>query len=149
MQDTFRELVDLLVAAVPTILLLGFLTVYLNLMLFRPIAKILDERKKATEGARELARRAYEATNKRNSELAFALDAARAQILREQEELRRQWADEQSAALATVRSEYETQVKNVRREMLLEVEQQKAASQQAAELLSESVVETLLPRRAA
>jgi F-type H+-transporting ATPase subunit b len=149
MQDTLRELVDLLVAAVPTILLLAFLTVYLNRMLFRPIAKILDERKRATEGARELAQQAYEAANKRHSEYASAFQAALVQIHSEQEELRRRWAEELSAVLVQARSECEARVKDARREMLLQVEQQKAASQQAAELLSESAVETLLRRRAA
>ena len=149
MQDTLRELLNLLIAAVPTMLLLALLTVYLNLMLFRPIARIQDERKRATEGARELAQRAYEAAQKKDSEYVSALEAARAQIRKEQEELRHQWAEEQSAALDKVRSECETQVKDARREMLLQVEQQKANCQQAAESLSESVVETLLHRRAA
>jgi F-type H+-transporting ATPase subunit b len=149
MQDTLRELLDLLIAAVPTILLLAFLTAYLNLMLFRPIAKILEERTRATEGARELAQQAYEAAQKKTSEYVSALEAARAQVRKEQEELRRKWAEEQSAALEKVRRECETQVKDARREMLLQVEQQKANCQQAAESLSQSAAETLLHRRAA
>jgi F-type H+-transporting ATPase subunit b len=149
MQDTLRELLNLLIAAVPTMLLLAFLTVYLNVMLFRPIARIQEERKKATGGARELAQRAYEAAQKKNSEYVSALEAARAQIRKEQEWLRHQWAGEQSAALEKVSGECETQIKDARQEMLLQVEQQKANCQEVAESLSQYVVETLLQRRAA
>jgi F-type H+-transporting ATPase subunit b len=149
MQDTLRELLNLLIAAVPTMLLLAFLTVYLNVMLFKPIARIQEERKRATGGARELAQRAYEAAQKKNSEYVSALEAARAQIRKEQEGLRHQWAGEQSAALEKVRGECETQIKDARQEMLLQVEQQKANCQEVAESLSECVVETLLERRAA
>ena len=149
MQNTLRDLLSLLIAAIPTMLLLAFLTGYLNAMLFRPLAKVFKEREKATDGARELARQAFEAVDKKNSEYELALEKARAQIHKEREELRRKWSEEQAHALKNVRTECESQIQNARREMLRQIEQEQAASQQAAEFLSQSVVEMLLEKRAA
>ncbi|MBV8477323.1 MAG: ATP synthase F0 subunit B [Acidobacteria bacterium] len=149
MTSTLLSLRDLLISAIPTIFFFVFLSIYLNVMLFRPIAKILEERKKATEGVRDLARRAYEAAESMTSQYQSALNLARAEIHQEHEALRRQWSEEEAAAMAKVRIESELQIQNARREIALEVQQEEAAAEKCAELLSESVVATLLQRRAA
>jgi F0F1-type ATP synthase membrane subunit b/b' len=149
MTSTLLTLVDLLITAIPTICFLVFLSVYLNVMLFRPIAKILEERKKATEGVRDLAQRASEMAESKTLQYQRALDLGRVEIHQEHEALRRQWSEEQAAAIAKVRMESELQIRNARREIALEVEREEAAAGKAAESLSESVVATLLQRRAA
>jgi F-type H+-transporting ATPase subunit b len=149
MTSTLLTLVDLLITAIPTIFFLVFLTVYLNVMLFRPIARILEERKRATEGVRDLAQRAYEMAQSKTLQYQRALELARAEIHQEHEALRRQWSEEQAAAIAKVRIESQLQTQNARREIALEVEREEAAAEKTAESLSESVVATLLQRRAA
>ena len=59
MDSTLKALGDLLVQAVPTIVFFIILTVYLKYVFFKPLAKILEQRREATEGVRELARRAF------------------------------------------------------------------------------------------
>jgi F-type H+-transporting ATPase subunit b len=149
MTSTLFALFDLLISSIPTIFFLVFLTVYLNIVLFRPISRILEERKKATEGVRDLAQRAYEAASEKTSQYQRALDLARAEIHQEHEALRRRWSEEQTAAVAKVRSESELQIQDARREIALEVEREQAAAERTAESLSESVVATLLQRRVA
>ena len=149
MTSTLLSLGDLLITAIPTIFFFVFLTLYLNVMLFRPIARILEERKKATEGVRDLAQRAYEMTESKTLQYQRALDLARVQIHQEHEALRRQWSEEQAAAIAKVRIESELQIQDARREIAGEVEREEAAAEKTAESLSESVVATLLQRRAA
>ena len=149
MTSTLVSLVDLLITAIPTIFFFVFLTIYLNVMLFRPIARILDERKKATEGVRDLAQRAYEMAESKNLQYQHALDLARAEIHQEHETLRRQWSEEQAAAISKVRIESELQIQAARREIALEVEREKVAAEKSAESLTESVIATLLQRRAA
>jgi F-type H+-transporting ATPase subunit b len=149
MTSTLLSLGDLLITAIPTIFFFVFLTLYLNVMLFRPIARILEERKKATEGVRDLAQRAYEMTESKTLQYQRALDLARVQIHQEHEALRRQWSEEQAAAIAKVRVESELQIQDARREITREVEREEAAAEKTAESLSESVVATLLQRRAA
>jgi F0F1-type ATP synthase membrane subunit b/b' len=149
MTFTLLTLVDLLITAIPSICFLVFLTVYLDVMLFRPIARIFEARKKATEGVRDLAQRASEMAESKTLQYQRALDLARVEIHQEHEALRRQWSEEQAAAIARVRMESELQIRDARREIALEVEREEAAAETTAESLSESVVATLLQRRAA
>ena len=149
MQSTLQSLVDLLISAVPTMLFLIFLTAYLNAMLFKPIARILDERKKATEAVRELAQRAYEAADQKTSEYQSALDNARARIHQEQETSLRQWSEEQAAAIAKVRSEAELQIEAAKQQIACDLEREQTALANTAHSLSDSVVAALLQGRAA
>ena len=100
MDATLNALADLLLEAIPTVVLFLFLVYYLKKVFFIPIANILEERRKATEGVRELSQRAFEAADKRNSEFETALQLARADLGQENETLRRQWEKEESEAIA-------------------------------------------------
>ncbi|MBV8570798.1 MAG: hypothetical protein JO319_09300 [Acidobacteriaceae bacterium] len=149
MQSTVDNLLELLITSVPTIVIFVFLALYLNIMLFRPIGKILADRKKETEGMRELAQRAYDAAKQKASEYDRALEAARAAIRAELEAARRKWLDEQGAAIAKARAEMEEQIRNAKLDIAAQLQREQAALEKAAEYLSESVVNTLLERRAA
>src|ERR1700761_6183654 len=96
MDATLHALADLLIKAIPTGLFFIFLGVYLQKVFFKPMARILEERRKQTEGVRELAQRAFEAAEKKTSEFEHALQLARAEIHQEHEKLRQQWIQEQS-----------------------------------------------------
>ncbi len=55
MEQTLHDLGQLLLKAVPTILLLLVVHFYLKAMFFRPMADVLAKRRAATEGQRESA----------------------------------------------------------------------------------------------
>lgn len=78
MEATLHQLADLLLKAVPTIFFFALLTVYLKYVFFRPLAKILDERKEATEGVKQFAQQAFAAADQKASEFQRALQLARA-----------------------------------------------------------------------
>jgi F-type H+-transporting ATPase subunit b len=149
MDSTLQDLVALLEKSIPTILFFILLTVYLKQVFFKPMAKILEERRRQTEGVRELAQRAFEAADKKKSEFDRALDLARAQINQENEALRRQWAEEQAQVIARVRAEAGEQIEQAKREIAGEVETAKGELGAAVERLSKQIVESLSRRRAA
>jgi F-type H+-transporting ATPase subunit b len=149
MDETLHALSDLLVKAIPTVIFFILLTTYLKYMFFRPLESILDERKKATEGVRELAQRAFEAAEKKHSEFEHALQLARAEIHQEHEALRRKWAEEQVQAIAKARAEADNQIAQAKREIAREVEKAQADLNARVEWLSSQIVSSLLRRRAA
>jgi F-type H+-transporting ATPase subunit b len=149
MDSTLQDLVALLEKSIPTILFFILLTVYLKRVFFQPMAKILEDRRRQTEGVRELAQRAFEAADRKKSEFDRALDLARAQINQENEALRRQWAEEQAQVIARVRSEAGEQIEQAKREIAGEVETAKGELGAAVERLSTQIVESLSRRRAA
>ena len=149
MDQTLHALAGLLIKSVPTIVFFVVLTFYLQYVFFKPLARILDERKKATEGVREIARRALEAAGKKTSEFEHALQIARAELHQEHEALRQKWAQEQAKALAKARAEADQQIQDAKRQIALEVERAQAELDRRVDQLSEQIVYSLLRRRAA
>jgi F-type H+-transporting ATPase subunit b len=149
MDKTLKDLGDLLVEAIPTIVFFILLTVYLKHVFFRPLARILQERRKATEGVRELARRAFEAADKKNAEFEHALQIARSELHQEHEALRRQWSDEQAQIIAKARAEADQRIQEAKQQIALEVERAEAALDAKVELLSDQIMQSITARRAA
>jgi F-type H+-transporting ATPase subunit b len=149
MDSTLKALADLLVEAVPTIFFFILLTVYLKYVFFKPMARVLDERRKQTEGVRELAQRAFDEADKKTSEFERALQLARAQINQENEALRRQWSEEQMQAIAKSRAEAAQHIEEAKHQIAQEVEKAKGELDISVDRLSAQIVETLLRRRAA
>jgi F0F1-type ATP synthase membrane subunit b/b' len=113
------------------------------------VAKILEQRREATEGVRELARRAFEAADRKNSEFEHALQIARAELHQEHEALRRQWSDEQAEIIAQARAEADQKIQIARQQIALEVERAEAELEARVDRLSEQIVQSLTARRAA
>ncbi|MBV8896416.1 MAG: ATP synthase F0 subunit B [Acidobacteriaceae bacterium] len=149
MDETLHALGDLLIKAIPTAAFFVFLIVYLQKLFFQPMARILEERRKQTEGVRELAQRAFEAAERRTSEFEQALQMARAEIHAEHDKLRQQWTQEQSQRIAGARAEADRQIEEARRQIAEEVRKAEAEVGAAINTLSEQIVNSLLKRRAA
>jgi F-type H+-transporting ATPase subunit b len=149
MDATLNALADLLLEAIPTVVLFLFLVYYLKKVFFIPIANILEERRKATEGVRELSQRAFEAADKRNSEFETALQLARADLGQENETLRRQWEKEESEAIAEAHAQAGARIEAAKRELEEDVQRAEAELQSQIEPLSEQIISSLLRRRAA
>jgi F0F1-type ATP synthase membrane subunit b/b' len=149
MDATLQALVALFIKAIPTIAIFIFLTIYLQITYFRPIAKILKERRDKTEGVKELAQQAFESADRKTSELERALQIARAEISQQHDQLRRQWAGEEADALAVARHQAEERLATARIAIAQEVDRAKSEMDMNVEALSTSIVQTLTGRRAA
>jgi F-type H+-transporting ATPase subunit b len=149
MEATLQQLAALLLKAVPTIIFFAFLTVYLKHVFFKPLAKILDERKKATEGVRELAQQAFAAADQKASEFQHALQLARAEMEQEHEALRGRWSDEQVQAIQKARAEADQKIFEAKQQVADEVQRAQAELNATVEALSDRIVSSVLRRRAA
>jgi len=149
MDSTLHDLRELLIKSIPTVIFFVFLSYYLKRVFFQPMALILEERRKATEGVRELAQRAMEAAGKRGEEFDAALRAARADLQKEHDALRRQWTQEQADTLAKARADAEARVALAKQEINGEVERAQAELDTQVDALSNQIVGSLLRRRAA
>lgn len=149
MDATLHALAGLLIRSIPTIIFFILLTLYLKRVYFRPLARILEERRKATEGVREIAQRAFEAADKKTSEFERALQIARAELHQEHEALRQKWAQEQAEAIARTRAEVDKQIEDAKHQIALEVERAQADLDLRVGELSGQIVNSLLRRRAA
>ena len=149
MDQTLQGLADLLLNAVPTIVLFIVLTVYLKYMFFRPLAKVLEERKRQTEGVREIAERAFADADRKNSEFEHALQLARQELFKEHEAMRQEWLKEQAAEIARVRAEAERQIREAKAQIAQETALAQAELSAQADAMAERIISSLQQRRAA
>ena len=148
MDRTVQDLVDLLLNAVPTLVFFLFLIVYLNYVFFRPLAKILDQRKRETEGVRNLAQQAFESADKKTAEFELALQHARAEIHKHNEQLRQEMLKEQTDAIADARAEAERRIEEAKQEISQEIGQVEAELASKVETMANRIMDSVLRRAA-
>lgn len=149
MDPIVRDLLELIVKSVPTIILFITLAFYLRAVFFKPLERIMDERRRQTDGARELAQQALALADEKTAAFAKALNEARAQIQRDQEALRQQWLAEQSEMIAQARVEADTQIKQAQADIAAEADRAKADLESGAAALADQILTRLLGRKAA
>ncbi len=107
--------------AIPTLLLVVALHLYLKRMFFRPMARVMEERYRATEGARKAAAESLARAAEKAEEYEASLRAARSEVYREQEEARQRLRQDQAEAVAEARRSAEAAVKDARQQLAAEL----------------------------
>lgn len=144
MDTTLRQVGELLLDSVPTIVLLLLLyAIYQNLVR-KPLERILKERRERTEGAALKARSDVAAAEARTQEYEQKLREARLAVFKAQEARRQQAQQMRAQAMAEARTRAQEQIRQAR----LAVEQDMAAArvglQGDAERLAGDIIRTIL-----
>jgi F-type H+-transporting ATPase subunit b len=114
MDQTLRQLGELLLGAVPTVILLALLYVLYTTIVHHPLGRVLAERRSKTEGAVEKSRADIAAADARTSEYEQRLREARATVFRAQEARRKAALDARTMAMSEVRTKAQKQVQAAR-----------------------------------
>jgi F-type H+-transporting ATPase subunit b len=114
MDQTIRQLGELLLGAVPTTLLLAILYFLYTVLVHKPLTAVLAERRARTEGALEKARADIAAADARTADYEQRLREARLKIFKNLEARRQQAAQLRSDAAAQARARAQDQVKQAR-----------------------------------
>jgi F-type H+-transporting ATPase subunit b len=144
MDQTLRQLGELLLGAVPTVILLALLYLLYSVLVHKPLLRVLAERRARTEGAMEKARADIAAAEGRTSEYEQRLREARMKIFRNQEARRQQAVQARSEAVAQSRAKAQEQVKQARAGIEQDKQQAAATLQDAAGRLATEIVRTVL-----
>ncbi|MGA3089855.1 MAG: ATP synthase F0 subunit B [Terriglobales bacterium] len=144
MDQTLRQLGDLLLGAVPTVILLGTLYILYTFLVHRPLTAVLAERRSRTQGAMEKARADIAAAEARTADYEQRLREARQKIFKTQEARRQQAAQARSRAVAQARTRAQEQVNQARAGMDEDKQQAMAKLQSDAARLATEIVRTVL-----
>ncbi len=125
MDETLRQVGELLLGSIPTIVFLVLLYATYTVLVHKPLVKVLAERRGKTEGAVEKARADIAAAEARTAEYEQRLREARITVFRNQEVLRQQALQARAAAVAEVRNKTQAQIEQAR----AAIEKDKAAAQ--------------------
>ena len=149
MDAMLHALGGILLRAVPTFLLVVLLHFYLKSMFFKPLAKVLQARYEATEGARKLAEQSLEQAAAKTAKYEAALQAAKAELYRGQESHHKALQEREAAALATARQAAEGTVKQARELLAADVEAAKKSLAADSDALANQIADSILRRSAA
>ncbi len=139
MTDLIHQLGDLLLGAVPVIVVVLIFYFVLRSAFFRPLLKVMAERQARTLGAQKEAEAAQAAAGEKVKQYEEALRHAKAKVYLEQEAERKKLLDERAAFLKEARNKSSVEVSQAKDRVAAEFQSAKkdveaAASQLALEI---------------
>jgi F-type H+-transporting ATPase subunit b len=117
MEQTLRQLGELLLGSVPTIILLALLYTLYAFLVHRPLMAVLAERRARTQGAMEKARADIAAAEARTAEYEQRLREARQKVFKSLEDRRQRATQVRSEAVNQARVRAQEQIKQARAAM--------------------------------
>jgi len=114
MEQTLRQVGELLLGSIPTIIFLLVLWGCYTVLVHKPLTKVLAERRSKTEGAIEQAHADIAAAEARTAEYEQRLREARLAIFRNQEARRQQAMQRRAAALEEARNRANAEIEQAR-----------------------------------
>jgi F-type H+-transporting ATPase subunit b len=144
MDETLRQLGELLLGAVPTVILLASLYVLYTLIVHKPLRRVLEDRRKRTEGAVEKSRADIAAAEARTSEYEQRLREARATVFRAQEARRKAALNARTEALNAARAKAQAQVQAAKADFEKDREAAQVSLQAEAQALAAEIMRRVL-----
>jgi len=149
MDATLHDLGRLLLKAIPTVLLLLIVHLYLKRMFFGPMRDVLAKRREQTEGTRKSAETLLAKASEKAAALEASLRKARDEIYQEQEEARRRWIGEQNARLEEARHSSRDLIHQAKQQLDAEASGAKRDLAATTAALADQIAQSLLEGKAA
>lgn len=140
-----RQLGELVLGSVPTMLLFLILVFAYGFLVRRPLDKALAERRARTSGAVEQARGAIAAAEAETSVYEDKLRAAKRQIFEARDQKLKQWSAERDAALDQVRQTSQAQIRSAKQEIERSAETARTQIEGLSSELSAQILKAVLP----
>ena len=144
MDQTLRQLGELLLGSVPTIILLTLLYILYTFLVHRPLMAVLAERRSRTEGAMEKARADIAAAEARTADYEQRLRETRQKIFKAQEARRQQALRARTQAVDEAHRRGQEQVKQAQADLEEDKQQAMAKLQSDADRLASAIVRVVL-----
>ena len=144
MDQTLRQLGELLLGSIPTVILLAMLYALYTAIVHKPLRRVLEERRSKTEGAIEKSRADIAAAEARTSEYEQRLREARATVFRAQEARRKAALDARTAALNEARTKAQAQVQAAKAGIQKDRETAQAGLQAEVQTLATEIMRRVL-----
>jgi F-type H+-transporting ATPase subunit b len=149
MDATLRQLGELALGAIPTIILFVFIWILYRVIVHKALASALTERRSKTLGAFEKAKADIAVAEQKTAEYEGKVREARLAVFKRQENRRQQILEQKMAAIAEARAAAEARVVAARSEIQKEAEIAKALVQSESSTLAQEIIRAILGTRAA
>lgn len=142
--EIVHQLGELFLQAVPTVLIVFLFYLFLRANFFRPIERVLDERRERTVGAQRAAEASQAAAQEKVRTYEEALRKARAEIYGEQEVARAKILEQRTARLREGRSQAMSEVQGAKERIAGEVAAARAELETLSNQLGGEIVRAIL-----
>jgi len=142
--EILNQLGGLFLAAVPTVIIVFLFYLFLRAAFFRPIERVMAERRRRIEGARHDAESLRKDAQEKQRARGETLRAARSEIFGEQEAARRVALDQRAAAIQQARSRANDEVQSAKRRIIGEIEAARGELETSSQQLAEQIVRAIL-----
>jgi F-type H+-transporting ATPase subunit b len=147
MQELAHQLGELFLQAVPTVLIVFLFYLFLRANFFRPLERVLEERRARTEGARRAAESAQAAAQEKERAHQEALRKAKAELYAEQEQARRRALDERAEVIRSTRARAGDDIRMAKAKIQAEAAAARKELEQATQVLAAEISRAILGRR--
>ncbi len=144
MDKILQQLGGLVLGAVPTVILFVLLWLLYDVLVHRPLVRVLAERHAKTAGAVEQARADIAAADAKTAQYEERMREAKLTIYKYQESRRQKSLEARSTALGEARAAAEARIKQAREAIEHDAAQVKERLQTDAESLAHDVIRTIL-----
>jgi F-type H+-transporting ATPase subunit b len=144
MDEILRQLGELLLGAIPTIILFVLLYISYRSLVHNKLVAVLAERRARTQGAIEKARADVAAADAKTADYERRIREAKLTLFKAQEQRRQQALEARARAIAEARAAAEAQVRAARQSLDKDVASAKASLQGEADRLAGEVIRTIL-----
>lgn len=142
-----QQLRGLFLEALPTVVLLLLLFLFLKRHFFGPLERVLAERAARTEGARKAAEAAQAAAQEKEAAYQEALRKARTQVYAEQDVARRRVLEERMERIRAARAAAQEQMRAAKDRIAAETAAARAALEKETDSLAQDIARVVLERR--
>jgi F-type H+-transporting ATPase subunit b len=144
MDTTLRQVGELLLGAIPTIVLLLLLYAIYSLLVRKPLVRVLEARRERTEGAVLKARANVAAAEAKTQDYEQRLREARMAIFKAQEARRQQAQQARAEVLAQARGRAQEQIREARAAIEQDMAAARSGLQAEVDRLASEIIRTVL-----
>jgi F-type H+-transporting ATPase subunit b len=145
MDEILKQLGELVLGSVPTMVLFILLVIAYGLLVRRPLDRILAERRKRTTGAVEQARGAIAAAEAETTVYEDKLRKAKAEIFQARDQKLKQWSAERDAAIEQVRQSTQQRILAAKLDIEQSATTARAQIEDMSAELSSRILSVMLP----
>lgn len=147
--DILRQILNLIVASLPTTIIAFLFFLFARAVFFRPIARVLSERASRTEGARSDAERLDAQAQEKMRMYHRAIEKIRAEIYGMQEAARHAALEERAALLRQSRSQAAERVRKAKQRLENDLVAAREPVEKESRRLAEEAVHAVLAENSA
>ena len=146
MDETLHQLGGLLLGSVPTIFLFFLVVIFYQFLVYRPLMRVLNERRERTEGAIEQAHAAIAAAAAKTQEYEAQLRAARARIFQARQKKQEEWNHARDRAIAEAHEAAQRQIEDAKAALQVQSNAARQTIEASIDDLAGEILRAILPK---